>query len=155
MVAGIDGHVTRRHVALVGLSLGKSDFRKKKSDPLHPKSGRSINRHPNRVSGRFKKVYANCGNTPRPLFRSLRKRWCAMNLVRLIAQCDTTVMTPAYAGVETLDASGRLRARICWLPLVSSHSAVLCAHRHVRQVPHQWNKSRDTLSPGNKISVGR
>ena len=52
-------------------------------------------------------------------------------------------------------ASGRLRARICRLPLVSSHSAVLCARRHIRQVPHQWNKSRDTSSPGNKISVGR
>ena len=142
-------------MAWVWLSLGTRDFRKKKSDPLYPKSGRSIKRHPNQVSARFKKVYANCGHTPRPLFRSLGKRWCAINSVRLIAQCDTTVMTPAYAGVGTPDASERLRAQICRLPLISSHSAVLCAHRHIRQVPHQWNKSRDTSSPGNKISVSR
>ena len=36
MVAGMDGHVTRRHVARVWLSLGTRDFRKKKSDPLYP-----------------------------------------------------------------------------------------------------------------------
>ena len=51
--------------------------------------------------------------------------------------------------------AGSLRARMCRRPLVSSHSAVLCAHRHIRQVPYQWNKSRDTSSPGNNNSVGR
>ena len=38
---------------------------------------------------------------------------------------------------------------------LSSFRVVLCAHRHIRRVPHQWNKSRDTSSPGNKNSVGR
>ena len=33
---GKDGHVTRRYVARVWLSLGTRDFHKKKSDPLHP-----------------------------------------------------------------------------------------------------------------------
>ena len=33
---GMDGHVTRRHVARVWLSLGTRDFRKKQSDPLYP-----------------------------------------------------------------------------------------------------------------------
>ena len=73
MVAGMNGHVTRRHVARVWLSFGTCDFCKKVVQPTLPKSGRSIKRHPNQVSVRFKKVYANCGNTPQPLFRSLRK----------------------------------------------------------------------------------
>ena len=55
-MAGMDGHVTRRHVAPVWLSLGTRDFRKKKSDPLLPESGKSIKRLPNQVSVCFKKV---------------------------------------------------------------------------------------------------
>ena len=33
---GVDGHVTRRRVARVWLSLGTRDFRNRQSNPLHP-----------------------------------------------------------------------------------------------------------------------
>ena len=33
---GMDGHVTRRRVALVWLNLGTRDFHNRKSDPLYP-----------------------------------------------------------------------------------------------------------------------